>query len=63
MARKDDTMKDINILYANTRNLDGVAKGEMILQLPDDVVVQEKMIAYLKAARSGVEELENHVGY
>ena len=52
----------VNILYANTRNLDGVAAGEMILQLPEDAILQEKMIAYLKAARLGVEELDGYVG-
>lgn len=52
----------VNILYANTRNLDGVAKGEMILQLPDDAILQEKMVNYLKNARLAVEELENYVG-
>lgn len=52
----------VNILYANTKNLDGVAKGEMILQLPEEKLLQEKMIAYLKAAKLGVEELESYVG-
>lgn len=52
----------VNILYANTRNLDGVAKGEMILQLPDDAILQEKMVNYLKNARLAVEELEDYVG-
>lgn len=52
----------VNILYANTRNLDGVAKGEMILQLPEDEGLQEKMIAYLKNARLTVEELNDYVG-
>lgn len=52
----------VNILYANTKNLDGVAKGEMILQLPEEMLLQEKMIAYLKAAKLGVEELESYVG-
>ncbi|MCD8396375.1 MAG: ATP-binding cassette domain-containing protein [Lachnospiraceae bacterium] len=52
----------VNILYANTRNLDGVAKGEMVLQLPEDEQIQEKMIAWLKNARLSVEELDNYVG-
>ncbi len=52
----------VNILYANTRNLDGVAKGEMILQLPEDKTLQEKMITYLRNARLGVEELKDYVG-
>ena len=52
----------VNILYANTRNLDGVAKGEMILQLPEETLLQEKMIAYLKNAKLSVEELKDYVG-
>ncbi|MCD7817959.1 MAG: ATP-binding cassette domain-containing protein [Lachnospiraceae bacterium] len=52
----------VNILYANTRNLDGVAKGEMVLQLPEDDQTGEKMIAWLKNAKLSVEELENYVG-
>ncbi len=52
----------VNILYANTRDLDGVAKGEMILQLPEDELLGNKMIAYLKSAKLGVEELRDYVG-
>lgn len=52
----------VNILYANTRDLDGVATGEMVLQLPEDPAVADKMITYLKNARLAVEELEDYVG-
>ena len=52
----------VNILYANTKDLDGVAKGEMILQLPEDESLGDKMIAYLKNAKLGVEELKDYVG-
>jgi D-methionine transport system ATP-binding protein len=52
----------VNILYANTKNLDGVAKGEMILQLPEDDKTAEKMIRYLKNTRLAVEELKDYVG-
>ncbi len=51
----------VNILYANTRDLDGVAKGEMILQLPEDEVLGDKMIAYLVGAKLSVEELKDYV--
>lgn len=51
----------VNILYANTRDLDGVATGEMILQLPDDETLGDKMIAYLKGAKLAVEELKDYV--
>lgn len=52
----------VNILYANTRNVGGVAKGEMVLQLPEDEQLGIKMIAWLKSARLSVEELEDYVG-
>ncbi len=51
----------VNILYANTRNLDGVAKGEMVLQLPEDEETAGRMIAYLRETKLSVEELENYV--
>jgi len=51
----------VNILYANTRNLDGVAKGEMVLQLPEDRLLAQKMTAYLKNAKLSVEELKDYV--
>lgn len=51
----------VNILYADTKNINGVAQGEMILQLPEVEEVADKMIQYLKDIHMGVEELkENH---
>jgi D-methionine transport system ATP-binding protein len=38
----------INIMRADTRNINGTAKGEMIIQLPEDNTVADRMIAYLK---------------
>lgn len=52
----------VNILYANTKDLDGVAKGEMVLQLPEDRETGNKMIQYLKNAKLSVEELRDYVG-
>lgn len=51
----------VNILYANTSNLNGIAAGEMILQLPDSKAVGDSMIAYLRERRLVVEEVENYV--
>lgn len=45
----------VNIMKANTRNLEGIAKGEMILQMPEDAELTEKMIAYLKNHNLAVE--------
>ena len=52
----------VNILYADTKNINGQAEGGMILQLPEDSETAEKMIRYLKNIRMGVEELSSDVG-
>lgn len=52
----------VNILLADTRDIGGVAHGQMILQLPEDEAVAEKMIEYLKSRKLEVEELNNYVG-
>lgn len=49
----------LNILYADTKNLNGKAEGEMILQLPEDTKTADKMIEYFRQEKLGVEELEN----
>lgn len=48
----------VNILYANTRNIDGQAYGQMIIQLPTEERVAEKMLAYLKSRNVQFEEVE-----
>ena len=52
----------VNILYADTKNINGQAQGEMILQLPELEEVADKMIQYLKEINMGVEELSSDVG-
>ena len=52
----------VNILLADTRDIGGVAHGQMILQLPEDGDAAEKMIQYLKNRKLEVEELDNYVG-
>ena len=51
----------VNILHADTRNLNGIATGEMILQLPEDEEVAAGMIAYLKERQLEVEEVSDDV--
>lgn len=51
----------INILRADTKNVEGIARGEMILSLPDDREVQEKMKAYLTERGLAVEEVNGYV--
>lgn len=48
----------VNILYANTCNIDSVAHGDMILQLPEDEEIQKQMIAYLIEHRLSVETID-----
>ena len=52
----------VNILYADTKNINGQAQGEIILQLPELEEVADKMIQYLKEINMGVEELKEDVG-
>ena len=52
----------VNILYADTKNINGQAQGEMILQLPELEEVADKMIQDLKEINMGVEELKEDVG-
>lgn len=51
----------INILRADTKNVEGIARGEMILSLPDDREIQEKMKAYLSERGLAVEEVNGYV--
>lgn len=51
----------VNIMYANTRDLNGQAAGEMILQLPEERDTADKMIQYLKDRRLSVEEVDEDV--
>lgn len=49
----------VNILKANTKNVGGVAKGDMILQLPADRETRLKMEDYLKERGLEVEGVTN----
>ena len=52
----------VNILSADTKNINGQAQGEMILQLPEIEEVANKMIQYLRDINMGVEEVSSDVG-
>lgn len=47
----------VNILRADTKDVAGVARGDMILGLPDDPGMQEQMINYLLERGLAVEEV------
>lgn len=51
----------LNILYANTRTINGNAEGEMILQLPDSKEISERMISDFKENGLGVVEVDDYV--
>lgn len=52
----------VNILYADTKTINGNAEGEMILQLPESKEIADKMIQYFREKNLGVEEVPNYVG-
>lgn len=52
----------VNILRADTKNVSGIAHGEMILGLPEDKKVSREMIQYLKDRNLAVEEVADYVG-
>lgn len=51
----------VNILFADTKDIDGKAFGQMIIQLPDDEVSRKKIYAYLQTNKIKNEEVESHV--
>lgn len=52
----------VNILLADTKDIGGIAHGQMILQLPEDEATANKMVHYLKERKLEVEELDSYVG-
>lgn len=51
----------INILKADTRNVNGKAVGEMILSLPDEEALQKDIISYLQEKGLVVTEVKENV--
>lgn len=51
----------VNILFADTKDINGKALGQMVLQLPEDDMISDKIINYLKDKKIAVEELINYV--
>jgi D-methionine transport system ATP-binding protein len=51
----------VNILKADTRNIGGIAKGEMILGLPKNRELQEEMISYFREVGLEIEEVTEDV--
>ncbi len=51
-----------NILLADTKDIGGIAHGQMILQHPEDEIVANRIIASRQERKLGVEVLEAYVG-
>ena len=51
----------VNILQADTKDIGGIAHGQMILQLPEDEAAASRMIHYLKERKLTVEEVDSCV--
>lgn len=50
----------VNIMYAATKDLNGTAVGQMIIQLPEDEIEAKRVINYLKTTKIPFEEVEEH---
>jgi D-methionine transport system ATP-binding protein len=52
----------VNILFADTKNIDGKAFGQIVIQLPENPAVANRMISYLNSRNLTVEEVSDYVG-
>ncbi|MEG0378747.1 MAG: NIL domain-containing protein, partial [Eubacterium sp.] len=52
----------INIMYADMKNIEGTARGQMVIQLPEDKTTASKVLSYLKSNGLTVEEVPDYVG-
>lgn len=52
----------VNIMYADTKNIDGKAFGQMVVQLPEEEALAAKMFAYVRARGLSAEEVSGYVG-
>ena len=50
----------VNIMFADTKDIDGKAFGQIVVQLPEDEKVAERMLAYLETQNVTVEEVKPH---
>lgn len=51
----------VNIMFADTKNIDGKAFGQMIVQLPEDEALSGKMLTYLQNQNVELEEVDDVV--
>ena len=48
----------VNIMFADTKDIDGKAFGQIVVQLPEDTLTANKMIAYLQEQGLTAEEVQ-----
>jgi D-methionine transport system ATP-binding protein len=56
-----DFRQTVNILFADTKNIDGKAFGQIVIQLPDNELTADRMMEYLRAKNLTVEEVDGYV--
>ncbi len=49
----------VNIIHAETKDINGTAMGQMVIQLPEDELDQKRIINYLKTAKITHEEVKS----
>lgn len=49
----------VNIMYADTSDLNGVAVGQMVLELPESEAARQRILAYAKAHDLALEEMDD----
>lgn len=50
----------VNIIHAETRDINGTAMGQMVIQLPEEDLDQNRIINYLKTMEITYEEVKEH---
>ena len=50
----------VNIIHAETRDINGIAMGQMVIQLPEDEMDQNRVLNYLKTAKILHEEVKDN---
>lgn len=50
----------VNIIHAETRDINGIAMGQMVIQLPEDETDQSRVLSYLKTAKIPHEEVKEN---
>lgn len=51
----------VNIMFADTKNIDGKAFGQIVIQVPEQKTLRENMLRYLKRKNLTVEEVTDYV--